>query len=234
MVLVKRLASPGFEDDEGLHLVGISGDDDDDAVAVVLHEFEQRVDRLAAEIPAGAAGSAGQRIGLVDEQNPIERGFAHVERLACAVCPTYPADEAGAVRLDQDALAQHVERAIDLAERARHLRLADARRSGKHHVAADGAHGQALARAASSRPRDRPSSLLTSSFTGPSPTIASSSSRALSAVRAERGTGFCRDAPGAIGQRGAGGDDQHRQEDLERAARCRVSRRSSAAAPRGD
>ncbi|WP_274533745.1 hypothetical protein [Methylobacterium sp. Leaf106] len=38
--------------DEPAHVVGVAGHDDDDPVAVVLHELQQGVDRLLAEIAA--------------------------------------------------------------------------------------------------------------------------------------------------------------------------------------
>ena len=87
IVLVKRLLSPGLLLDEAAHLVGIAGDDHDDAVAIVLHEFQQRVDRFLAEVVTRAAGARRQRIGFVDEQDAVERLAAFVEGLG-AVCPT--------------------------------------------------------------------------------------------------------------------------------------------------
>src|SRR6201986_2872148 len=53
---------------EAAHLVAVTRNDHDDAVAVVFHEFEQRIDRLLAEVAADGAG-AGEGIGLVDEED---------------------------------------------------------------------------------------------------------------------------------------------------------------------
>ena len=61
-----------------------------------------------------------------------------------AVCPTIAGHEPGAIGLDELAFAQDAERAVNFAERARDLRLADARRAGEHHVPADGTDGQTL------------------------------------------------------------------------------------------
>ena len=128
--------------DEAPHLVGVTGDDHHDAVAVVLHEFQQRVDRLPAEIPARSR-RARQRIGLVDEENSIERLVAFLQHLGRGL-----ADETGhhvgALDLDQMADPQRPQRAIDVAERARDLGLADAGRPGEDHVQAQRRGGQAL------------------------------------------------------------------------------------------
>ena len=61
---LERLGEPGGQAGVGVqeveHLVGVAGDDDGDLVAVVLHQLDQRVDRLLAEVgtAAGRTGTA--------------------------------------------------------------------------------------------------------------------------------------------------------------------------------
>ena len=104
--------------------------------------LSKRIDRLAAEVGTGTGGR-GERIGFVDEQDAVERLLALVERLGSSLADI-AGDETRAVGLDQMAFAQHVERAINLAERARDLGLAHAGRAGEHHVPADRRDGEPL------------------------------------------------------------------------------------------
>ena len=68
----------------------------------------------------------------------------HLSSVLVAVCPTISCNKAGAVGLDQMSLAQNLQRPKNVADHPRDLGLADAGRSGEHHVLADGGDRQAL------------------------------------------------------------------------------------------
>ena len=60
------------------HLIWITGNDHNDALAIVFHEFQKRIDCLTAEVPTGA--SLGDKcIGFVDKQNSVKSVLAFVE-----------------------------------------------------------------------------------------------------------------------------------------------------------
>ena len=71
--------------EELLHLARVAGDDDDEVVAVVLHQLEQRLDGLAAEVVAAARG---ERVRLVDEEHPAARARRPPRVVLMAVWPT--------------------------------------------------------------------------------------------------------------------------------------------------
>ena len=148
--LGKTSGKAGIGVDEAAHFVGIAGDDHHDAVAVVLHEFQQRVDRFPAEISA-RSGRARKRIGFVDEENAIQRLVALLQHFGRGL-PDKAGDDVGAVNLDQMPDAQRPQRAIDISERARDLGLADAGRPGEHHVQAERRRSADPARAAFAPP----------------------------------------------------------------------------------
>ena len=116
-------SQPGVAGHERRHLVGVPSGDHRQVVAVVLHELHQGVDGLLPEV---ALAAAGQRVGLVDEQQATERLLDDRPRLHGGL-----ADVAGhqqrAVRLDQLALREHAERLVDPRQQAGHGRLAGAR-----------------------------------------------------------------------------------------------------------
>ena len=81
MVFGEAAAQAGIALDKSPHIVGVPCGDDDDAIPVVLHEFQQRVDGFLAEIVTPAGTAVGrQRIGFIDEQDAIERLATFVER----------------------------------------------------------------------------------------------------------------------------------------------------------
>ena len=141
--LAEAAAQARIAVDEAAHLVAVAGDDHDDAVAIVLHEFQQRVDRFLAEVGTAAAGRGGEAIGLVDEQDAVERLAAFVERLGRGL-PEIAGDEAGAVGLHKMSLAQNPQRPENLADHARDFGLADAGRAGEYHVLAERGNGKTL------------------------------------------------------------------------------------------
>ena len=100
---------------------------------MVFHIFEQRFDRLAAEIafPFGRR----QAVGFIDEQHAIERGSTYVERLHRGLTDI-AADKLASVGLDQMTFAQHAEGTIDVTERAGHHGFSDARRTSENHMPA--------------------------------------------------------------------------------------------------
>src|SRR4051794_9167329 len=104
-----------------MHQPGIAGHDHDEAVPVVLHPLEQRLDRLWSEVLAFV--SRRKRICLVDEENAVERAPDHpigLDRRHADVLP----DEPGPVDLDQMAPAQQPHRSIHLREQSRDRGLA--------------------------------------------------------------------------------------------------------------
>ena len=107
--------------DEMLHRFRIAGHDDDEPFAVVLHALQQRLDGLRAEVGL----VLGQAVGLVDEEDAVERGIDHGVRPRRGLADVFR-DEAGAVALDQMALLQQPERAVDAAHETGHGRLARA------------------------------------------------------------------------------------------------------------
>ncbi len=119
---------------EAAHLLGVAGRDHDHVVAVVLHQLEQGVDGLLAEVRA-AAGVGGQRVRLVDEQHPaagrvellrgLDRGAADV--LGHQVGPGH---------LDHVAGAEHAQGGEDLRVEAGDRGLAGAGRPGEDQVPA--------------------------------------------------------------------------------------------------
>src|SRR6266540_851942 len=73
--------------EEAAHQRRIAGDDHDEAVAMILHPLQQRLDRLRAEVlPSGVA--ARERVRLVDEEHAVERALDRAVVLI-AVVPTY-------------------------------------------------------------------------------------------------------------------------------------------------
>ena len=104
-----------------------------------------------AEIGTARRGRRCKAIGLVDEQNAVERLAAFVECLGRGLSDI-AGDEPGAVGFDHMSFAQNLQPAADLADQARDLGLADAGRPGEHHVLAERGNVEALDRAASARP----------------------------------------------------------------------------------
>src|SRR5690606_17370348 len=58
----------GIGIDEALHFPGITCDDHDQAVAIVLHPLEERVDRL----PAVVLSLLGKAVGLINEEDAVK------------------------------------------------------------------------------------------------------------------------------------------------------------------
>ena len=117
-------AQPGIRLEEPPHQARVAGDDHDEAVAVVLHPLQQRLDRLVAEVEPVAV--ARERIGLVDEEHAVERlpdDAVGLDRGQPDVLP----DEPGAIDLDELAALEQPHRAIHLREQPRDRRLAGAR-----------------------------------------------------------------------------------------------------------
>ena len=83
--------------DEHGHLVRIAGGDHGEVVAVVLHELDDGVDRLATEVLLAAAGEC---VRLVDQQGAAERLLEHGLRLRRRLAHV-AGDELGTIGLDQ-------------------------------------------------------------------------------------------------------------------------------------
>ena len=99
---------------------------------MVLHELDDRVDRLPTEVVLAAAGEG---VRLVDEQRAAERRLEHGACLRGRLADV-AGDEVRPVGLDEVALGHEAERAQDLAEEAGHRRLAGARVAGEDEVVA--------------------------------------------------------------------------------------------------
>ncbi len=128
--------------EEAAHLVGVAGGDDDDVVAVVLHQLEQGVDRLPAEVGAGALAVGHEGVRLVDEQHTAEgvvEGLGGLDRRTADDL----GDEVGAGDLDEVSGAQDAEFGEDAAVEPGHGGLAGAGRAGEDQVAAHRRDGHA-------------------------------------------------------------------------------------------
>src|SRR6266511_4398238 len=111
--------------EKAAHQRRIAGDDHDEAVAMVLHPLQQRLDRLRAEVlPARVA--ARERVRLVDEEHAVERALDRAVRLDRRRADVL-ADEPGAIYFDEMAALEQSHRAVHLREQARDRRLARAR-----------------------------------------------------------------------------------------------------------
>ena len=89
---------------------------------MVLHGLEQRVDGLMAEIVVAAGGEG---VSLVDEEHAAERRLDDLLRFQRGL-PDEAGHQAGAVRLDQLALAQHADGGVEPRQDAGHRGLAGA------------------------------------------------------------------------------------------------------------
>ena len=85
--------------EEASHQPRVAGDDHDEAVAVVLHPLEQRLDRLGAEVLAPVARRR-ERVRLVDEEHAVERAADRAVGLDRGRADVL-ADERRAVDLDE-------------------------------------------------------------------------------------------------------------------------------------
>ena len=107
-----------------MHEPRIAGDDHDEAVPVVLHPLEDRLDRLGAEVELRPARC--ERVRLVDEEDAVERAPDRAVGLDRGRADVL-ADEIGAVDLDEVALREQAHRAVHLREQPRDRRLAGSR-----------------------------------------------------------------------------------------------------------
>ena len=99
---------------------------------MVLHELDDRVDRLPPEVLLAATR---QRVRLVDEQGPAERRL-HDGARARRRLADVPGDEVRAVGLDEMTLGHDPEGTQDLAQQAGDGGLARAGIAGEHEVVA--------------------------------------------------------------------------------------------------
>ena len=116
-----------------MHFVGIARDNHHQIVAVILHQLNQRVDGLVAEVVLHPL--ARQRVGLVDKQNTAQRAVDHIRHLARRLADI-ARNQPAAVGFNQLPLAQKAELLIDFGDQPRHGRLARAGVAGEDHVEA--------------------------------------------------------------------------------------------------
>ena len=105
------------------HLVRVAGDDDGEFVAVVLHQLDQRVHRLLAEVAAGlgrvseyASSMNSTPPRALGRPRPLERGL-----------PDVAGDEIRARGLDERAALTDSDVAVHLADQPGDGRLARSR-----------------------------------------------------------------------------------------------------------
>jgi hypothetical protein len=112
-------------------------------VPVVLHPLQERLDRLGAEVEAAVPASRRERVGLVDEQDAVERAPDRpvgLERRLADVA----ADQRGAVDLDEVSLVEQAHRSVHLGEQAGDGGLAGARIAEEDEVLARRDLGQLM------------------------------------------------------------------------------------------
>jgi hypothetical protein len=100
--------------DELAHLVRVASHDHHHVVPAVLHELDQGVDGLPAEVGAGARAAGGERVRLVDEQHAAARLLELLRRLERGRADIL-GHQIGSGHLHQLADAQHAERGQDPA-----------------------------------------------------------------------------------------------------------------------
>ena len=123
----------GVGGQEGLHLLLVPGQDDDQVVAVVLGPLEQRLHGLLAEPVGLPVALVDQAVGLVDEQHPAQRGVDELVGLDGGGAEVL-ADQVGPVRLDDLRGLQQAKGVEDLGQHPGHGRLAGAGRAEEDEV----------------------------------------------------------------------------------------------------
>ena len=131
-VLVEAGLETGIAVDELLHRLGVSRDDHDQIVSVVLHSLEDGIDRFLAE----RVVLLGERICFVDEENAahglldlllrLEGGLSHISR-----------DQAGSVYFHELALGEHSDLLVEPSDDPGDRRLTGTGIARKHKVQGD-------------------------------------------------------------------------------------------------
>ena len=134
--------------EEGVHPVGVAGQDHHQVLPVRLHELQQDLDRLLAVV--ALVLRAVQVVRLVDEEHPAHRAFEHLLGLRGGVAHVL-ADQVVPGDADQLALAQVAELAQQLAHVRGHGRLARAGAAGEAHVQARPRRGEPVPAAGAGR-----------------------------------------------------------------------------------
>src|SRR5919112_6291782 len=145
-------AEAGVREQERLHQPGIAGHDHHQAMAVILHPLEQDLYRLGPEVQPAVA-LRRQRVGLVDEQDAVERPADHAVGLDRGRTDVLP-HQSGPVDLHQVALLQQADRPVHLGQEPRDRGLARAGVPQEHQVLGRRRLGQAV-RLAAGRYRQR-------------------------------------------------------------------------------
>ena len=128
--------------EELVHAVLVAGEDDDEVVALVLHDLEQDLDRFLAVVLL--VFRAVQVVGLVDEEHAAHRPLQDVLGLGRRM-PDVLADKIVARDRDDVPFAAVAEAVQDLGHAHRDRGLAGARVAGEAHVQRRCAAGEAHA-----------------------------------------------------------------------------------------
>ena len=124
-------AHAGVGAEERLHPVLVAREDDDEVLALGLHDLQQDLDRLLPVV--ALVLRAVQVVGLVDEQHAALGALEHVARLGRRVADVLP-DEVVARDGDDLRLVDVAEPVEDLGHLQRDGRLAGAGVAGERHV----------------------------------------------------------------------------------------------------
>ena len=100
--------------DELVHIVWIPCDDNDQAIAIVFHAFDEGIDGFAAEI----VFAADKAVGFVDKENSIEGAVYNFGGFDGGMPNVLP-DKAHAVGLDEMSFLEDVQLFEDTGEDTR-------------------------------------------------------------------------------------------------------------------
>ena len=136
-----REPMPGFEAKEGLHAIAVARQDDDEVVALGLHDLQQDLDRLLAVV--ALVLGAVEVVRLVDEEHAAAGALEHLPGLRRRVADVL-ADEVVARDGHDLRLLDVAEPVQDLGHAQRDGRLPRAGVAGEAHVQRRTRAGQAL------------------------------------------------------------------------------------------
>ena len=128
-VFIKTGLEAGIAAYKLFHRFGISGHDDDQVVAIVLHRFQDRVDSLLAECII----LLGESVGLIDEENPADC-FCDLFLGLNGSLTHISGDKAGAVHFDQLSFGQYADLLVQPGQYSGHRSFPGTRIARKYQV----------------------------------------------------------------------------------------------------